>query len=1297
MAYPDDLLPLRVDLSLDGSTWTDVSSDVRYEDRVRIERGRSDWGQQTDPGRCSFSLKNLDGKYSPKNPRSPYFGLLGRNTPVRVSVAMGSVALALPGGQGDAATTPDVTALDITGDIDVRVDATLVNWCLPDYPSTGETIYPQTNLIGKDDSGSRSWVLSTRRSRPYLEWSTTGTFMTNDALATADLPLTTSGRIAVRATLDVDNGAGGNTVRFYTAPTMAGPWTQLGDPVTASGTTSIYSGAAPLRIGDAKWLDNSWPIGSVHKAEVRSGIGGTVVASPDFTAQASGTTSFADSAGRTWTVTGNAEVTNRKTRFVGEVASWTPRWDTGGKDVATKVEAAGVLRRLGVGSIPTKSAMYREFTSPGRVETGIHAYWPMEDGTDATKIGSAVSGHPPMTYTDGVTLAAYDGWVASGPVPTVTSGRMRVMVPSYQRSGNASQLGLFCRIPEAGTISEQRIVSWSTTATAEIWSIVVNTSGAVAVRVFDKDGLKVHDSGFGSQDIRGREVYLVMEVVQDLGNSYYDLLIVDIARSLPTSVPANSSSVIEITATVVGYQPGIITQVRMGEDAGMNGTALGHLVIGRSTTAFNASAGTLVGWNAEEGPSRVSRIGIEENVHSYATGPGDEQCGPQPSGTALEVMRAAAEVDEGILAEQRSILGIRYVTRASMYNQPPALVLDYTGGDGLVTPLEPVDDDQAVTNDVTVARTSGSSARVTQDTGPLSTQPPPAGIGLYDTAATLNLLSDDQPAEHAGWRLHLGTWDETRFPQVTVNLATAPHMIEGAAAVDTGSRIQVTHPPVWLPPDTIDLLVQGYTEQLDQFEWTITYNCTPARPFDVAWTGSASTATSPAEFAWLDTDGSQLAEDLDTTETGVDVHTTAGYPWTPFVADTPFDWRVGGEVMTVTAPGGLLNSNPFFDTDAAGWTGENASPAWSQAQVHPHPRALGSLLVTPDGTSTTGGAVCQITDADSITPGGQYVVSLWVYSPSGSTDLRPSVYWYTNAGAFDSTGVTAAQTAPAGVWTYMEETVTAPATAGRARVRVRHGGTPSSSAVYYVWAARITRVLPSWLYDRFARTASSSWGLAGSGQAWQTSGGTAADYSVTGGYGAHRLATTTVSRRTLVPYTYADFDVYVSLTTSATATGGSLYGGPVGRYVDSVNLYQARITFATTNVLTLAVTKILAGTETILGFTTLERTYTPGTYVRVRFQATGATLRAKAWLASGFEPAGWNVSVTDSSITTSAYLGLRSVSASATTNVNPEVRYDDVEVVGPQTYTVTRSVNGVTKTHNAGVPVALAYPAVIPL
>lgn len=760
MTFPDTTLPIAVEISLDGSSWTDITSDVRSEQRVQITRGRSNWASAVEAGRCSFTLDNNDGRYSPRNPSGLYYGQIGRNTPVRVSVATGSVALDLPGGSGDYASTPDTAALDITGDLDVRFDATLTNWCLADYPSSGASSFLRTELIGKTASGQASWALYIMVSRPYLVWSEDGSTLKASA-ATADLPLITSGRLAVRATLDVNNGAAGNTVTFYTADSMSGTWTQLGSPVVTSGTTSIFSGSAALRIGSLPDVSFDEAIGRVHAVQVRSGIGGTIVANPDFTAQSTGTTSFADSAGLTWSTAGTAAITNRKVRFAGEIASWTPRWETGGKDVICEVEAAGVLRRLGVGAVPTKSPFYREFTSPGRRSAGIVAYWPMEDGSGATTLASAYSGHPAMTITGSVTPAAYSAWAASDPVPTVTTGSIRVTVPSYTvDAAKDGRFGFFVKIPAAGVISTQRLVSLSLSASASIWSIYVNTSGQLAVRAYS-DGVQIHDSGFGTAIMNGLEKYIVFTLAQDGADVDYQCLAVDIAASMLTAIPDNNPSISTISGTVAGYTTGRIIQFRFGEDGAMNGAAIGHLAVGNTTLAFTASAYVMVAGNAEEAPSRIARIGSEEALHAYPTGPGSEQCGTQSRGTALDIMREAAEVDEGILCELRRIIGIRHVTRASMYNQPAALTLSYSGDDGLVAPLDPVDDDQAVTNDVTVARTSGSSARTTLESGPLSTQAPPNGIGLYDTSYTLNLLNDGQAQHHAGWRLHLGTWDET--------------------------------------------------------------------------------------------------------------------------------------------------------------------------------------------------------------------------------------------------------------------------------------------------------------------------------------------------------------------------------------------------------------------------------------------------------------------------------------------------------------------------------------------------------
>jgi hypothetical protein len=239
--------------------------------------------------------------------------------------------------------------------------------------------------------------------------------------------------------------------------------------------------------------------------------------------------------------------------------------------------------------------------------------------------------------------------------------------------------------------------------------------------------------------------------------------------------------------------------------------------------------------------------------------------------------------------------------------------------------------------------------------------------------------------------------------------------------------------------------------------------------------------------------------------------------------------------------------------------------------------------------------------------------------------------------------------------------------------------------------------IASWLTDAYGRTTSAGWGTADSGQTWFAVGGTVAtDYAVGSGYGSHTLTSVNVSRRSGVDFTYADVDVYVSLTTSATATGGSLYGGPLVRYVDADNLYMLRVEFTTGGAINLDVRKRVAAVESSLGTYASSLTHVAGTFVRCRLQVRGSTLRAKVWALTSVEP-DWQVTVTDTSLTTSNYVGARSITAAGNTNVNPAVRYDNYEVINPQTFTITRSVNGVTKAQSAGASVALAEPAIAPL
>src|SRR5258708_24329341 len=212
-----------------GGTWTDITPLVYTRGAIQISRGRQDEGSTVDASRAKFLVNNRDGAFSPRNPTSPYYGQLGRNTQCRISVGYGQSFMGSSGAKIGGATTPASAAADVVGDIDLRFDAWMENWSSSD-------------LITKYGSaGQRSYLLYMASDQLLrLDWSADRTTLLH-AVSTVPVPWPRTGRMAVRATLDVDNGAAGNTTTFYWSDTIDGTCTQIGDPVVKAGTTSIFN------------------------------------------------------------------------------------------------------------------------------------------------------------------------------------------------------------------------------------------------------------------------------------------------------------------------------------------------------------------------------------------------------------------------------------------------------------------------------------------------------------------------------------------------------------------------------------------------------------------------------------------------------------------------------------------------------------------------------------------------------------------------------------------------------------------------------------------------------------------------------------------------------------------------------------------------------------------------------------------------------------------------------------------------------------------------------------------------
>lgn len=183
--------------------------------------------------------------------------------------------LILPGSNKNHATVLDEAALDITGDIDVRFRAVATDWTSGAIRALG----------GKWQATSeRSWQLFLSSTGvPFLEWSPDGTYANRVTVnSTSAVGFTDGNPGWVRATLDVDNGAGGYDVTFYTS-SDGSSWSQLGSVVTGGSTTSIHSGTDDLYVGSVAAGNVFVWDGSIQRAQVFDGIDGTKVLDIDFT------------------------------------------------------------------------------------------------------------------------------------------------------------------------------------------------------------------------------------------------------------------------------------------------------------------------------------------------------------------------------------------------------------------------------------------------------------------------------------------------------------------------------------------------------------------------------------------------------------------------------------------------------------------------------------------------------------------------------------------------------------------------------------------------------------------------------------------------------------------------------------------------------------------------------------------------------------------------------------------------------------------------------------------------------
>jgi hypothetical protein len=922
-AFPTVPRVIVVELFVNGG-WVDISSDVYVRNSIVIKRGRADEQSRSAPSSCQLTIDNRSGNYSPRNPMGLYYGSLGRNTPIRVSVRL-------------ATDTFTRTIASGWGTSDTGYAYTLVG-------GTGSTNGSQA-VLSFPGAGARTGVMST--------------------LSLQDVDVSGFG------TLPFDLPTGNNIIpvlvrfRYHSTTDHVFAWARV--ETTGAVTAGVTGGTGTPVIAPATTVP---------------GLTFSAVAGLNIRAQAEGQTFrvkvWAGNAPEpyAWTSTGNSTVnmtaglvglgasvssgvTNtspivvtldnlaiRVPRFTGEVSSWPQRWDLSGNDVYVPIEAAGVKRRLGQGSVATGSALYRFHK---QLATPPIEYWPGEDPKNSANQLTSTEGSAPLApYVFGgdIGLATDTSLLSSSPLATSTynatydattnpyAGLTLVALPivTSVSTGSVMQRYVIHLPPSSSNTPEPtdnfRISFVILSGTIGLVEVNYRTGGRLGLSTHTNltDNVAFFDTGsIGFPDIRGRPLMINLQLTQVGANATFDL------ATLEPNQLVNKSTWQHFAGTINGVTLGVPIEFAMNFDQVILNYGLGHLSLRKECVTFSDIGNAFGGFLGEAAGTRFNRLCLEERVpHTWRGDPlSTELMGIQGAGSAnsttgqnirlmlpstgqtlLDLLNECEDVDLGMLYEPRGEIGLEYRTRRDLYSQTPALTLDYSLKQ-VAPPLEPVDDDQRTANNITVSRTNGLSAEAELLAGPLSTlDPSVGGVGNYQAQYTLNVATDDQLADTATFLLSLGTDDEARYPSITVNLANANVVAAGlepsGLAVNIGDRIVITNPKTGVTADAISQIVQGYTETLNVFEHTITFNTSPETPYRVA-----QVSATPAYK--VDTTTSTLVSGVTSSATTLSV-ANVNEPWTTDPAQMPIPITVAGESMNVTAVSGTSSPQTFTVT-----------------------------------------------------------------------------------------------------------------------------------------------------------------------------------------------------------------------------------------------------------------------------------------------------------------------------------------------------------------------------------------------
>lgn len=907
-ATPEDIVAeIFVKTAATGVTaWTAIdNADIRWSDQITVGYGFSSVTRSSTPppASCTFTLDNSSGNYSPKNPLGAYYGSIGQNTPLRVASRVSR---------------------------DTFTRTTFNGW---GTGTTGQAWSALGTASQFATTGSAGTLSLTAAAQTLMAYQAGQLYRDIDVAASFTFPFSnvTGGNVACGIVLN-----GISTTDYFVARlniTSAEAMTLDVVHVTASSVDNVVTAVAvssfaytgqqiriKAQLSGQQLRAKVWPAASPEPY--------AWLVEGSYVEGVTEGTAYADR-GKGWvgvygaTGAGNTNVTFalsvddldvRINHFHGEATTWPTEWDVSGNDVFSRVEAAGLRRRLSQGQATLLSTYHRANlnTSPAPV-----LYYPVEDGSQATSIASGFANTGPMVVYGSPQLASNSDF-APGSAPIAKVNKSSWVSPYISPAATGYiQVFFLMSVPASGevdqvTLIQVRCVGGTVGIVDCYYDADVDFGGALVLKFYSQNGTLLHTSGLlasNEHTIDGTPFQISIELTQNGA---------DIDYNVATYSPGDSIGSTNI-GTVAGQTFGAPSILYVSPHSDVTGTAIGHIQLRTDIISIFTNYLALNAYNGEGIRTRITRLCTENDGINFArtrsTINDSVKLGKQKQNTFLALLDEAVKSDMGFLLESRDITGLVLFMMRALYNRDAFVTLNYATGQ-LQPPFKEIPDDQLLVNDFTANRIDGASYQATQTTGPLALTSPTSGtgVGRYNDSESYSLAGDSYLQDMATWVVHVGTANESRYPSLNADLSklaeTNTQLYLDLLGVWVGDRVEVTNPKSTHIASTISQIVYGYKRRLGGKQHTLELVCAPALPYTVAEGATTSGDTNP----WLgraDTDGSTVNTTAAAGATSLSVATPSGPLWTTTADDFPLYLDVGGIQVRATACSGSSSPQTF--------------------------------------------------------------------------------------------------------------------------------------------------------------------------------------------------------------------------------------------------------------------------------------------------------------------------------------------------------------------------------------------------